>query len=232
MQDLHTPTVPSGPTSSTHHSALASNGSSSLLELMSEKERLESELSALSSVLDSHGVNMFTSLTTFDGYPRDDIDVAQIRTTRARIIHLQNDYKGLMSRIEAGLHAHHAATALQASSAIEGKDTTANTGGQNMRPVGIPFAKVNNVVLGSPADAAGLKAGDQITQFGSIDWANHEKLSKIAEVVQRSEGRSIVVNIIRPDVGGATSEEMRLILVPRRDWGGRGLLGCHLLPAA
>lgn len=28
-------------------------------------------------VLLQHGVNMNTSLTTFDGYPRDDIDVAQ-----------------------------------------------------------------------------------------------------------------------------------------------------------
>ena len=74
-----------------------------------------------------------------------DADCLIVRTTRARIIHLQNDYKSLMSRIEAGLHAHHAATALQASSATEGKDITANPGRQNIRPVGIPFAKVNNV---------------------------------------------------------------------------------------
>jgi Nas2 N_terminal domain len=29
------------------------------------------------TVNNQHGVNMSTSLTTFDGYPRDDIDVAQ-----------------------------------------------------------------------------------------------------------------------------------------------------------
>lgn len=65
---------------------------------MAEKDRVEAELTALSSVLESvrraalreascqncvadwkiqHGVNMSTSLTTFDGFPRDDLDIAQ-----------------------------------------------------------------------------------------------------------------------------------------------------------
>ena len=52
MDDLHTPTVASGPTSSR-----ASNGAPkdqmTTKELMAEKERIESELKALSSVLDS-----------------------------------------------------------------------------------------------------------------------------------------------------------------------------------
>ena len=51
MDDLHTPSVVSGPTSG------ASNGVGkqdlSLRELMVEKDRVQSELSALSSVLDS-----------------------------------------------------------------------------------------------------------------------------------------------------------------------------------
>jgi 26S proteasome non-ATPase regulatory subunit 9 len=49
---------------------------------------------------------MSTSLLTFDGYPRPDLDIAQIRTTRARIIPLKNDYKDLMARIEKAMHAH------------------------------------------------------------------------------------------------------------------------------
>ena len=44
---------------------------------MIQRDRLEEELKALGSVLDSHGVTMQTSLTTFDGYPRADIDVPQ-----------------------------------------------------------------------------------------------------------------------------------------------------------
>lgn len=95
MDSIHTPSVPSG-----SGSGRSFNGpkvkAKSLLELMSEKQTMESELSALGSVLDSvsnansclfarrltfyafkHSVNMNTTLTTFDGYPRDDLDIAQ-----------------------------------------------------------------------------------------------------------------------------------------------------------
>lgn len=205
---------------------------------------------------------MNTSLTTFDGYPRDDIDVAQsllpkfmlakspvyqsvVRTTRARIIRLRNDYKRLMSRIEDGLHNHHAQarslSTSQPASAPHAPTTSASS-------LEAPFAKVNSVVAGSPAEDAGLKAGDKIRRFGDVDWINHEKLSKVAETVQRNEGvshqvivihdsctdacvqRSITVRIQRSLLPSNITEELQLQLTPRRDWGGRGLLGCHLLP--
>ncbi|KAK7520647.1 26S proteasome non-ATPase-like protein regulatory subunit 9 [Phyllosticta citriasiana] len=221
MDDIHTPTV------STNG---ASNGLSkqdlSLGDLIAEKQRVEGELSALSSVLDSHGVNMRTSLTTFDGYPRDDIDVAQVRITRARIIHLQNDLKELMGKIEIGLHAHHAA--LREAAAAQGAaGTSASTRADQDAAFQAPFAKVNSVVPESPADAAGLKAGDKIVKFGNVNWMNHEKLSKVAEAVSQSEGRPLTLQVSRE---GASPELMSLQLTPRRNWGGRGLLGCHLLP--
>ena len=53
-----------------------------------------------------------------------------------------------------------------------------------------PFAKVNSVIPGSPADDAGLKAGDRIRKLGDVNWLNHEKLSKVAETVQRNQGVS------------------------------------------
>ena len=53
MDDIHTPTVPSGPTSSSSRPNNAFEGKAPLMELISEKERLEGELTALSSVLDS-----------------------------------------------------------------------------------------------------------------------------------------------------------------------------------
>ena len=55
----------------------------------------------------------------------------------------------------------------------------------------VPFAKVGNVVSGSPAEEAGLKAGDLIRSFGAVNGRNHEKLSKIAELVGKSEGVKI-----------------------------------------
>lgn len=101
-----------------------------------------------------------------------------------------------MSRIEAGLHAYHASAAnsnaFVASATAQSQLSALSQ--RNEDParfcVEPPFAKINSVVDGSPADRAGLKAGDEVRQFGEINWRNHEKLSKVAQVVQRNEGVS------------------------------------------
>ena len=102
-----------------------------------------------------------------------------------------------MSRIEAGLHEHFARSKEQATSSLEpngapgasasshGADRTAG-GGEDQ--AGAAFAKVNSVVTGSPADQAGLKAGDELRVFGDVNWLNHEKLARVARTVQRNEG--------------------------------------------
>ena len=97
MDDIHTPTVPSGPTTGQRAVNGIEKDKLSLMDLIAEKTRVEEELSALGSVLDSvlrcplymvkkenadrstlqHGVTMSTSLTTFDGFPRNDLDIAQ-----------------------------------------------------------------------------------------------------------------------------------------------------------
>ena len=95
MDDIHTPTVASGPTPG-RSPANDDLDKLPLMDLVNKKVKVEEELSALGGVLDSvscrlrnapqsssrlmlvqHGVNMNTTLTTFDGYPRDDIDIAQ-----------------------------------------------------------------------------------------------------------------------------------------------------------
>ena len=96
-----------------------------------------------------------------------------------------------MSKIELGLHAHHASYQASnpppASSSSQGIGRSGNAG-SDQGLVDTPFAKVNSVVSGSPADAAGLKAGDRVRRFGEVNWLNHEKLSKVAETVQRNQG--------------------------------------------
>jgi len=231
MDDIHAPTIASGPTSQP-----TTNGTSkkqTLQELSAQKENLEAELSALSSVLDSHGVNMNTGLTTFDGFPRADIDVAQIRTTRARIIRLKNDHKALMAKLEEAVHEHFAAgksaESLPPASTARGvpgpsSEPAAGTAQSFTAAIEPPFARVNTVVANSPADTAGMKAGDRVTRFGYVDWTNHERLGKVAQVVQNNENQTILVKVLRE------GQMVRLELTPRRDWGGRGLLGCHLVP--
>ncbi|KAK3645387.1 putative 26S proteasome regulatory subunit [Elasticomyces elasticus] len=233
MPDLHAPTVASGPTSQGY-----ANGTGNVLtlpQLMAKKDNLEAELSALGSVLDSHNVNMTTPLLTSDGFPRADIDVAQIRTTRARIIRLKNDYKDVMAKMEVSVHEHFAAGKsldVAASSRTQASTSGAHTttGAAQSSAIEPPFAKVNTVVPDSPAEQAGLMVGDKITRFGSANFTNHERLSKVAQVVQQNENQVIPVKILRDTGAPAGSTTLQLQLTPRRGWGGRGLLGCHLLP--
>lgn len=96
-----------------------------------------------------------------------------------------------MSKIELGLHEHHASN--QASNPPSGSSQGAMRGGSaatDQALIDTPFAKVNSVVPRSPADDAGLRAGDRIRKFGDVNWLNHEKLSKVAETVQRNQGVS------------------------------------------
>ncbi|KAL3424816.1 26S proteasome non-ATPase regulatory subunit 9 [Phlyctema vagabunda] len=233
MENLHAPTVPSGPTSAAGATNGVQTNGLSFSQLQAKKDNLEAEISALSSVLDSHGVDMSTRLITPDGFPRADLDVAQIRTTRARIIYLRNDYKSLMSVIEKHIHEHFAR---QAEESREGNTNSNNelaTPGSSDIPapqqLGPPFAKVNSVVAGSPAESAGLKVGDEIRNFGYVNRSNHDGLKRVGECVQGNEGRNVMVKVSRADAS-QRRQELQLTLTPRKDWGGRGLLGCHILP--
>ncbi|KAK3112323.1 putative 26S proteasome regulatory subunit [Teratosphaeriaceae sp. CCFEE 6253] len=255
MPDLHAPTVGSGPTS---QPTAGAREQLTLPQLIAKKENLEAELHALGSVLDSHKVNMSTPLLTPDGFPRADLDVAQIRTTRARIIRLKNDYKDIMSKLEVAVQAQFAAgkgiEGMAPASARTGATNgaaasagAASAGAAQSSAIEPPFAKVNTVVPNSPADQAGMLAGDKIMRFGSVNWMNHERLSKVAQVVQQSENvcaawtcrwrdadeaiqQSILIKVLRDTGDDSGSATLDLRLTPRRDWGGRGLLGCHLLP--
>lgn len=98
-----------------------------------------------------------------------------------------------MKHLEKGLHAHF--EALQQAQASSTTPATAiptqQQNGTHATPNGItetPFARVNSVAAGSPADQAGLKAGDVIRSFGTVNWVNHERLTKVGEVVQQNEG--------------------------------------------
>jgi 26S proteasome regulatory subunit N4 len=113
-----------------------------------------------------------------------------VRTTRARIIWLKNDYKDLMNRIEKGLHEHYASMQAAGPPKDEGTEVSAGPVAETRSEpvIETPFAKINTVESGSPAHEANLKAGDRIRAFGTANWTNHENLRKLAEVVQHNEG--------------------------------------------
>jgi len=212
--DIHSPSLPQRPSTTT---------AQSLNELMEEKVILEGTLARLNAVLESHGVDMSTPLIDRNGFPRDDIDVAQIRVVRSQVIHLKNDHKGLMSRIEKGLHALHQETRNAEQQALPAAQSRAPPPVATT-PALIPFALVNSVADSSPAAEAGLQQSDKVVKFGTVYAHNNAKLARLAEVVQRNEGREIDVVVLRQEV------TVSLRLTPRSGWGGRGMLGCHLLP--
>ena len=98
-----------------------------------------------------------------------------------------------MSKIEVGLHEHHAEYQAANPPASSSTQAAGSNGTTVQGVLDTPFAKVNSVVDGSPADQAGLKVGDRIRKFGNVDFMNHEKLSKVAETVQRNQGVSTAI---------------------------------------
>jgi S1-C subfamily serine protease len=100
-----------------------------------------------------------------------------------------------MQLLEAKLHDIHART----QSTVISREPVGDSGSVGLNSAATepaipaiepPFAKVSNVVAGSPAEEAGLRQDDQIRKFGSVTWLNHENLSRIKHTVQRSEGVS------------------------------------------
>jgi 26S proteasome non-ATPase regulatory subunit 9 len=139
---------------------------------------------------------MNTSLLTFDGFPRADIDVAQIRTTRARIIQLKNDHKSAMKQLEEAVHKQFATGKTIDSAARDDLPRTNNNNNNTSAPpVDVPtanvhqppFARINAVSPGGPAERAGLQPEDRLVVFGSVNFTNHERLGKVAQVVQQNE---------------------------------------------
>lgn len=144
-----------------------------------------------------------------------------------------------MGKLETHIHAHFAAlseaTAESSTTDAGVDDNPTNPDAAALlrdfapAPLDPPFAKVNTIASNSPAATAGLQQGDLIRNFGWVNSTNHDSLRKVAECVQGNEGRNVLVKVSRISAA-PSARELDLTLVPKRDWGGRGLLGCHILP--
>ncbi|KAJ4425797.1 hypothetical protein ANN_27422 [Periplaneta americana] len=169
----------------------------------------------MKAILDSNGVGMTEPLVDSYGYPRQDVDVYQVRHARHRVICLMNDHSSMMTHIEQGLHMLHAQQR-------EGVGLPADPPRTVIRHTE-PIARVNFVAQNSPAEEAGICVEDLIVEFGSVHAGNFRSLHDIGAVVQHSQGQQISVCVKRHD------ELVRLRLVPHI-WAGRGLLGCNIIP--
>jgi 26S proteasome non-ATPase regulatory subunit 9 len=98
-----------------------------------------------------------------------------------------------MSVIEKHIHEHFARLAEEGSTeepATNGvhTDVAAPDFPPESTSVGPVFAKVNTVAAGSPAETAGLKPGDEIRNFGYVNYDNHNGLARVGQCVQGNEG--------------------------------------------
>ena len=189
-------------------------------ELMKKKDEIENNIKTWYDVLKTQGdVGMDAPLVDKDGYPRNDIDLVQVRTARHNINCLQNDHKTIMQRIENGLAEYHAQMANMDTSAQE--VTPCQESVQEKEEFN-PFAAVDLISRESPAEAAGLKLGDVLLKFGSITKKNFTGLNVIGEVVKHSVGKPVNILVKRDE------QQVSLVLTPQ-EWGGRGLLGCNIV---
>ncbi|KAI9227932.1 MAG: 26S proteasome non-ATPase regulatory subunit 9 [Piptocephalis tieghemiana] len=215
--------------------------------LLKEKDALEQQIHSLDQELLKHGVDMNSSLVDQEGYPRADIDVIQVRRLRVSIIEAKNDLRTLMGRIEQGLHEMHAQHPIGTSSSSSSSTSTpipravsSTSSGSSTAQASSPldnhpsssshqpphrtFARVAALSPDSPAWDAGMKKDDEILHFGHIHSGNHRNLQEVGQLVGKSQGTPIVVEVRR------SSDLLTLTLTPRRGWGGPGLLGCHIVP--
>lgn len=152
-----------------------------------------------------------------NGFPRNDIDVVTIRLIRTKIIRLRNDHAYVLELLEV-----HLTEQLRSGNVPKAENTIVET--ERSRAL-IPFAIIREVAAGGPAESSGLQVGDTVTLFDSdVHAGNHNKLLALASRVQGKVGQEIPVEILR------NGEKIEIKLVPRNNWGGRGLLGCHLVP--
>lgn len=156
---------------------------------------------------------------------------------------LTNDHKALSKQAEQLLHQLHALSnqpgssgdlagaaggspaAVPPAAAPAAAAQRQADGGGSCHPAAAlpPFAVVDELSPDSPAAAAGLQLWDQLTSFAGVTGSTPDTLQAVAAALQAHEGRAVEAVVLRH---GAP---LVLQLTPRQ-WGGRGLLGCHLRP--
>ncbi|BGP00173.1 putative 26S proteasome regulatory subunit [Rhodotorula toruloides] len=210
--ELHLPSsaqATAPPSSSTTPNSGQPTVQSEVKRLTDKRKGVEEQLEAYFDVLKSNNCTMDTPLVDREGFPRSDIDVASVRTARVQIIRLRNDLKDVLVEMEGLVHR-----------GLPSGEEGANGAGREDERMkdeeeegdGVkPFAK-------------GLKRNDLLLALESVVASNHDNLRAVATLVGRWEGVALSVTVRR---GG---EMMRLSLTPRGGWGGRGLLGCHIVP--
>ena len=147
MEGLHTPSSSNrAPTSLSPPSAPLKVRLNSVL---SRRSLVEAQLESNSSILKLNDSTMYTPLVDPQGFPRSDIDVAQVRTARVAIIRGRNDLKDLERELETLVRE-----GLERKEGDVEEDKVMEEEEKEKEEELKPFAKVNSVAPNSPAQTA------------------------------------------------------------------------------
>lgn len=130
------------------------------LSLMAERDLVDQQLQAHTSTLASQGADMTTRLVDGQGFPRADLDLVAVRTARVRVIELRNDRARLTDEIAQALadvfSANEAAGSTPGPKINGVSSTTEDSPSGTPEPHAqlLPFARVDGVAPGSPAQQA------------------------------------------------------------------------------
>lgn len=182
---------------------------------LSSRKEIEKKISELNEVLKAHGVGMHEELVDQEGFPRDDINVYEVRHARAKLIKEQTNYKLAMKKCEDLLMKYHS----QDLPEFMDKSERSSIVVQSHKKMAV----VGKVEPGSPSEHAGLREGDIILEFGKITGDNMRNINDISEEMNKNVNFYIKV-VVKRD-----GQLKRFNLKPKT-WSGRGYLGCVLNP--
>ncbi|KAH7099570.1 hypothetical protein BKA62DRAFT_709397 [Auriculariales sp. MPI-PUGE-AT-0066] len=193
----------------------ATNARAIAQTLISQRDDLRADLDAQYEILKANNCTGSEPLVDAAGFPRADVDIYSVRRARVRIIELRNDLTRVTDDIAKALEGVFVAP-------VEGAATEPDQPSTELQP----FAKVDGVAPNSPAASAGLQRGDLIIKFGTLTAASFVggSLAPLVEMVGANENRAIPLKVAREN------SAVFLSLTPRSGWGGRGMLGCHIVP--
>lgn len=180
----------------------------SLRQVLQLKVAIERELDKNFDSLLGQGLDLTSPLVTDEGFPRQDIDVLQVRLTRRYVNMLRNDLRDVIDHSQTLLSDH-----FQEKSATEMASESSST---------IPFARIYDLLPNGPLQVAGVVENDRLIAVGSINATNHSNLSLLQKTIRENENVALPMRVQRD------SEILELTLTPNTRWGGPGLLGAKL----
>lgn len=176
----------------------------SLPQVLELKSHIESELDRNFDRLKGHGADLSSPLITEDGFPRQDIDVLEVRLLRNYLNMLRNDLRAVIDRSQPLLATHF-------QSAVASQTTSTPTA----------FAEIYGLIPRSPMHSAGCQNGDKLVSVASVNATNHSNLSFLQQTIQGNANVALPLRILRE------GQVLDLTVTPTDTWGGSGLLGAR-----